>query len=280
MACTDGQGTSSYLLAVENVILRNKPYYLMQVVRENRWSILSKKMLSLRGVGPLVLLLETALLYAIFVLPPLTHFSSKIRQMKDSIPADLPLIKFDSVGTHIEGTLPFIWRLPDSTVIFYTRKPDSLYLKDKPIYSLVCSDSLFLFKTGSRIYPVKDLNLSGHSKWTLGAKSLTKIVDFFLHIGNTILHTLGLLAFLLVSSLIVLFGAGVASMVDGFSNGPFHFRELIRLAALVFLFATFCILLFHFQGVAFFSLWKWAIPIYLVGMFLVTYFLIRKLSGE
>jgi hypothetical protein len=252
----------------------------MQVVRENRWSSWCKRLLSFRNIGRLALFAEAVLLYSAFVLPPLLQLDRKLRQMKHSIPAELPSMSFDSTGTHIKGNLPFLWRLPDSAVILYTQEPDSLFLKDKPIYSLVCSDSLFLFKTGSGIIPFRDTKLGDQTKWTLDKKSLIRIIDFLLYTGKGLLHGLGLFSFLLFSGVLVLFGAGVASIVDGFSNGPFHFRELLRISAVIFLLAAIVMIVMHFEGLSFLLICKWVIPAYLSVMFVITYILIRKIYGD
>ncbi len=251
----------------------------MPLIREINWTLFCKRVMSFQGFGRLALLIEALFLYALFIVPPLLHLKDKVVQMQAGMPPDLPSILFDSSGTYIEGRLPFEWRLPDSTVILYTHTPDSLYLIDKPVHSLICADSLFLFKTGSRIIPAKNLAWGEDHTWRLDKTSLNKVMDFYLRIGNTLLHALGILFFLALCGVLIVFGAGVASIVDGFANGPFRFRELLRLAAAVLMAAVLLAVLNPFRSVLL-SFIKWAVPVYLAIMFFLTLALIRKIHGE
>lgn len=235
--------------------------------------------MSFQGFGRLALLIEALFLYALFIAPPLQHLKDKVVQMQASMPPDLPSIQFDSSATRIEGQLPFEWRLPDSTVILYTHAPDSLYLTDKPVYSLICSDSLFLFKTSDRIIPAGNLLLGEDRTWSLDKTFLNKVMDFYLRIGNSLLHMLGILLFLALCGFLIVLGAGIASIADGFTNGPFQFRELLRLAAAVLMVAVVLAVLNPFQSGLFLFV-KWAVPIYLAVMFFLTLALIRKIHGE
>ncbi len=238
------------------------------------------KFLSFPWAGCLLCLFTAGVMEVFHISPFINSFSNYIGGFISNIPDDMPQIHLDNKGMHLQGTMPFVLQSKHGSAILFTSHPDTIWLMDKAEYSIVISDSVVYFKTSSAIKKYPTEGWKSDDPVNITPQRLRWFVGFYMDVGRFFLHALAVMLGLLFTVTVVVIGAGVGSIADGFSNGPFGFRQLVRLSAVIFLLFTFAGVIASKWDVGFWNFWKTALPVFGLSLFALVEYLIHKIYRQ
>jgi hypothetical protein len=193
------------------------------------------------------LFLSGLLVSTCLVLPMLMHAFIIGKDLRSAIHDDMATLIVDDNTLHIEGKVPSIIRLENGVTVLLHTKPDTMLLKSFPRHSILITEQALFYRRAFDIkkYPFENANIRFDDKhMELTPQLLRTKLDKHLVPVLTIVAILSIGLFFLVLLGLALFAAGISTVIDAFTNGPFAYLQFYNLSSLVlFLLVSFAVIM-------------------------------------
>jgi hypothetical protein len=141
----------------------------------------------------------------------------------------------DDNTVSLEGKVPSIIELESGNAVLLHTEPDTLLLKTYPNPSFLVTEFALFYRGASKItvYSFEDSNIRiEDQRLELTPQVLRSKLDRHLVPFLTILAIVSIVLFFLVLLSLALFAAGIATVIDAFTNGPFTYLQFYNLSSL------------------------------------------------
>jgi hypothetical protein len=149
----------------------------------------------------------------------------------------LPTITVNNGGLELQGDLPTTITINNNIKVVFCIDANEAMLKDAPLGSVVISESWILRKTAKGINWIGLKNIKVDHPLLLNPESIRQKIDTFLHLAVIVANVLTAILTILLLLVVVVFGAGVGSIIDAFAEGPFRFSDLMAISSVSLLLA-------------------------------------------
>ena len=229
---------------------------------------------------PFLIIVNTLFLFLSLEYPAVGKLKDHLSIYREAVSEDMPSIELSEEGIIFVGNLPYTKVLRNGIIFTIDNGVDTVKLKSFPQKSIWLSNHTFLYRKTSKIVhvPLDSINIEMSGSYT-GQDIEHKVDKFFGPIFTIILIFL-FAATLLFIFLLILVGAGMGSIVDTFSNGPYGYKQLLKIASLVQLIWIIIAFVCHDLGCASMRSIFPFLLLYIFTIMGVVYFLVRKNSKE
>jgi hypothetical protein len=182
-------------------------------------------------VVPLLVIINSLLLFFVWQVPIMDRLKEYVELYREAISENVPSIKISEDGLEFLGTFPYTKVLKNSIVVTIDNKIDTVKFKTFPAKSIWLNNDTLLYRGKSilKIIPLNDIK--GDSTTVITGQQINQKVDKFFYIAFNVAKILLFFSTLLIVFLLVLFGAGMGSVVDAFSDGPFKYKDMLTIAS-------------------------------------------------
>lgn len=180
--------------------------------------------------------LSGLLVSACLVLPMLMRVFFIGKDLQSAIHDDMATLIVDDNTVHIVGEVPSIIRLKNGVAILLHTEPDTMLLKSFPRHSILITEKALFYRRALDIkkYPFENANIRfDDERVELTPQFLRTKLEQYLVPALTIVAIISIGLFFLVLLGLALFAAGISTVIDAFTNGPFAYLQFYNLSSLV-----------------------------------------------
>ena len=180
---------------------------------------------------PFFIFINSLLVFFIWQYPNVMDLKNSVDTYREAISEDMPSIRFADDGIDFLGILPYTKELRNGVIVHIDNDIDTVLFKSFPEKSIWLSEDTLFYRRHSDITKIslKSIHSDPPEVYT-GAEIKLKVEKSF-----DMLFTVGLLILLgltfLVLLLLTLLGAGMGSIVDAFSEGPYNYKHMLKIAS-------------------------------------------------